>query len=37
MTDPKRILLIDHSDSRRDTRVSVLENSGYKLEVRSGK
>lgn len=31
---PKRILLIDHDDTRRETRVRVLERAGYDVVLR---
>jgi DNA-binding NtrC family response regulator len=33
-TASKRILLIDHDDSRRDSRVKVLHSQGYDVDVR---
>jgi hypothetical protein len=34
MEQPNRILLIDFDDSRRDTRVQMLEAAGYAVSVR---
>lgn len=35
MKDSKRILLIDLNDPRRETRIKILEQAGYDVEVRT--
>lgn len=34
MHTKKKVLLVDHDDSRRDTRVAMLVKAGYEVEVR---